>query len=168
MIKKFQLYINIVIILMVIIGIIYFIVVSGIKVFTPGEKLYLKDIKPSLTSDKLITDYSEYYSASTALSNFTQACMDEKYTELYSIMDSKYKKAYSLEETKAKLKEYNDNHFKTIDTHDRYVSYSNLKNIYFYNDIYILFFTDAKAQDMYIAIKRNYKENKYTFAFVEE
>lgn len=111
MIKKVQSYLNIVLVLFLAFGIVYFLVNLIIDAFKTETIISSETIVEYKKEDKVVTSYSLFNVIEECISNLYESLMNEKYTEIYEIVGKNTKKQYSKEEILSTLKDYSKNTF---------------------------------------------------------
>ncbi len=106
MIKKIQSYLNIVLILFAIVGIIYFVINVIIGMFKEEKIITKENLDEYITQDKLVTSYGLFNALEECTSNLLSTYMKEEYSEIYKIVGEKTKKAYSKDEIITILTKY--------------------------------------------------------------
>lgn len=164
---KVQQYFAIVIIVMLAVGILYFLGSKFVGLFSKPDPIYLENIEKSFTTENTVMDYSTFYTLDGVLEQWLNSVLENKYDEVYDIMIPEYKKLYSSSETEKILTDYCNNKLSDMSGDVNYITEYSLKVAYNIDDLYILKFLDIKGNDMYIAVKYG-KGNTYNFTFVEK
>lgn len=98
MIKKIQSYLNVVLVLFVIFGIIYFLINLVIDMFRVDIQVKKDSLSEYTTQDKLVTSYSLFNMLEECTSNLYETLINENYSEVYKIVGENTRKQYSKEE----------------------------------------------------------------------
>lgn len=98
MIKKIQSYLNVVLVIFLIFGIIYFLINLIINMFRVDIQVKKDSLTEYITQDKLVTSYSLFNMLEECTSNLCEAFINEDYSEIYKIVGENTKKQHSKEE----------------------------------------------------------------------
>lgn len=109
MINKIQSYLNIVLVIFLVFGIIYFLVNVVIDVFDDDIKITQETLNEYIVEDKLVTSYSLFNIVEEGVANLYETLINEKYVDVYKIVGKDTKKQYSKEEILNLLKDYSEN-----------------------------------------------------------
>lgn len=168
MLKKIQSYFNIVLVLFAIFGIGYFIFSVIKNKITVPERMTSKTIVESLTKENLVKSNQTFNNLDKCLSNFIEACVSEKYDELYDIMISNYKKIYSKSEAKKIFEEYKNNFLTSNDAEEYTDLEGNLINAYKSdNGGYILVVENKTKSNMYLYVIFDDYLGTYNYALID-
>lgn len=168
MIKKIQLYFNLILILIFVIAIIFFIYNSIVYMFHKPKAVRTSDIQEYVKEDNVVNDYGLFYTLEGCSTNFIEACMNEQYTDLYKLLYRGYNRIYSKSDLEKILKNYNKEYFLNDYEEGYYVAGNKLLMAYRYNDGYILKLETANEPLYLIVFYDVVAGNAYKYIIVEK
>lgn len=109
MIKKIQSYLNLVLILFAIVGVIYFVIALIANMFKTEKYVTDKNLNEYMVSENLVTSYSIFNLLEKCTSNLSEPLILQDYEAVYEIIGKKTKKQCSKEEILAKIANISEN-----------------------------------------------------------
>lgn len=106
MVKKIQLYLNIVLILFFVLAVIYFAVVFIINLFKEKEVITSNNLSEYIKQSEMVVNYYQFGIVENCMSNFYEAMLQEDYDSIYSIVGDVTKKNYPKNRIISELKNY--------------------------------------------------------------
>ncbi len=146
----------IVLILMLVFGIVYSLISIITTAFEEKDLLTSEEIVLVTVDSKILTSYSRYYYIEACLNNLIEGCKQQRYNEVYNLYLDDYNEQYTKEEVISKLKGLVDDN-----------KVCTLKNVYIYNESYLLQLDVSGMQQYMLMELGNSKQTSYQFAFIK-
>lgn len=109
MIKKIQSYLNIVLLLFALIGVIYFVITLVIDMFKTEEVISKENLESYITQDNLVTSHYVFGILEKCVDNMLETYKTGEYSQMYDVIGEKTRKRYSKDEITSILAEYGKN-----------------------------------------------------------
>ena len=145
MIKKVQVYLNIVLVLFSIVAIIYFIGTWIVGLFKERNIVTKENLNNYIIEENLVTSYSLFNILEKCTTNLYEAMVNGSYNDIYTIVGSDTKANMSRDEIITLLKNYSTNIFGTADIMSG--SSVTLKKVYTFEKKYIAEINSTFSQE---------------------
>lgn len=154
--KKAKTIFMLAIIIILVFGVVYSLIKVIMSAFEEKDLLTSEEIVLVTLDSKILTSYSTYYYVQACFNNLIEGCKQQRYNEVYNLYLDDYLEQYTKEEIISKLKGF------VVENR-----VSALKNVYIYNDLYLLQI-DVNGELQYILMEvGNGKQTSYQFAFIK-